>query len=238
MKVGVRALGVGLAALMTAATYAGTISDPVITIHASSSLGDGTYTVPFIPGNYNPDTGVYTWSQDGEVDILDGDMVIATISQLSTFLMVDPVINVGFVMTAGAANTTMSISSATLSFAAIPNATAQASAQIGATDTDGNGASITGGFAGGLGYQARTNLGTFATVVPSFNVGMFGSDNRNGNAGPGLAGGAVSSMDSEFSFTVSANDAASGTSVFVVTPEPASLALVALGSLLAVRRRS
>jgi hypothetical protein len=238
MKVGVRALGIGLATLLSGVSFAGTISDPVISITASSSLGEGTLNIPFIPGNYNPDTDTYVWSLPESVDILaDNEMVIATIEQLSTFIMVDPVINVGFVLTAGAANTSVSISSATLTFAAIPNAIAQASAQMGVTDTDGDGASITGGF-GGLGYQSSTNLGIHATLVPSFAVGMFGSDNRNGNQGPGPAGGAVSSMSSEFDFTVSANDAASGTSVFVVTPEPASLSLLLLGTLSALRRRS
>lgn len=237
MKAGVRTIGIGVAGLLAVASYAGTISDPVITIQASSSLGAGSYTVPYIPENYNPNTGIYTWSLPGEVDILSpNEVVIATISQLSTFIMVDPVVNVGFVLTAGAANTSVSIQSATVSFAPIPNAIAQASAQIGATDTDGDGASITGGF-GGLGYQARTNLGVYSTLVNGFGVGMFGSDNRNGNVGPNLAGGAVSSMDAEFRFTVSAHDAASGTSVFVVTPEPASLALLAIGGLLALRRR-
>jgi hypothetical protein len=236
MKVGVRAIGAGLAALITAAASAGTISDPVITIQASSSLGSGTYTVPYIPGNYNPETGVYNWASTGEVDILgENEQIIATISQLSTFIMVDPVVNVGFVLTAGAADTSVSITSALVSFAAIPNALAQASAQIGATDTDGNGANITGGF-GGLGYQARTNLGVFGTTVPSFAVGTFGSSNQNGSLGPAVIG-TVTSMEAEFDFTVTANDAASGTSVFVVTPEPASLALLGLAGLLAFRRR-
>lgn len=237
MKVGVRAIGAACAALMTVAAYAGTISDPVLVVHASSSLGDGTLNVPYDPTHYNPTTHIYNWSLPAETDIMSGDgRIIATISQLSTFIMVDPVVNVGFVLTAGAANTTVSIQSATVSFAAIPNASGQASAQIGATDTDGNGATITGGFGGNLGYQARTNVGNFATLVPGFNVGMFGSDNRNGNQ-PVTAIGTVSSMNSEFNFTVSANDSASGTSVFV-TPEPACMALLAVGSLIALRRRS
>jgi hypothetical protein len=224
--------------MMTAAANAGTISDPVIVINASSSLGQGTLSIPYIPGNYNPVTGVYNWSLPNSVDILGAnEAVIATISQLSTFIMVDPVVNVGFVMTAGAANTSVSISSATLTFAAIAGASGQASAQIGATDTDGNGASITGGFGGNLGYRATTNVGTFTTIVPGFNVGMFGSDNRNGNT-PSTAIGSVTNMSSEFNFTVSANDAASGTSVFVVVPEPASLALLGLGGLFALRRKS
>jgi hypothetical protein len=144
MKVGVRAIGAALAALITAAANAGTISDPVIVINASSSLGQGTLSIPYIPGNYNPVTHVYNWSLPNSVDILGAnEAVIATVSQLSTFIMVDPVVNVGFVLTAGAANTSVSISSATLTFAAIPGATGQASAQIGATDTDGNGTQTT-----------------------------------------------------------------------------------------------
>jgi MYXO-CTERM domain-containing protein len=238
MKVGVRAIGAGLAALTSAAAYAGTISDPVISIHASSSLGAGTLNIPYDASHYNSTTHIYTWSMPSETDIMsDNGMIIASVSQLSTFIMNDPVVNVGFVLTAGAANTTLSIQSATLTFTALPSASGQASAQIGATDTDGNGASITGGFGGNLGYRASTNVGTFATLVSGFNVGMFGSSNQNGNQ-PVTPIGTVSSMSSEFNFTVSANDSASGTSVFVVTPEPASLALLALGGLAFLRRRS
>jgi MYXO-CTERM domain-containing protein len=223
---------------MSAAAYAGTISDPVISIHASSSLGAGTLNIPYDASHYNSTTHIYNWSMPSETDIMgDNGMIIATVSQLSTFIMNDPVVNVGFVLTAGAANTTLSIQSATLTFAALTGASGQASAQIGATDTDGNGATITGGFAGNLGYQASTNVGTFATLVPGFNVGMFGSSNQNGNQ-PVTAIGTVSSMSSEFNFTVTANDSASGSSVFVVTPEPASLALLALGGLAFLRRRS
>ena len=43
---------------------------------------------------------------------------------------------------------------------------------------------------------------------------------------------------SQFHFTVSANDQATGTSVYVITPEPTSLALLALGGLGLLRRRS
>jgi hypothetical protein len=46
-------------------------------------------------------------------------------------------------------------------------------------------------------------------------------------------------MSSQFKFTVSANDQATGTSVYVITiPEPASLGLLVLGGLGLLRRRS
>ena len=50
--------------------------------------------------------------------------------------------------------------------------------------------------------------------------------------------GAVSDISSRFSFTLSANDIASGTSIFtVVIPSPGSAALLGLGGLVAIRRR-
>src|SRR5262245_46627197 len=139
MKVGVRMLGAGAALFATAGALAGTISDPVIRIQASSSLGNGTLNVPFMPGNYNPVTGEYRWSLDEPVDIMGQGGVIATIESLSTFLMVDPLVNVGFVATAGAADVTMTVTSALIGFAAISPATGTASAQLGLTDNDGNG---------------------------------------------------------------------------------------------------
>jgi MYXO-CTERM domain-containing protein len=176
------------------------------------------------------------------VDITSGANVIATVDNLSTMLICDPLVNLGFVVTAGGANAHVTIKSALLSFAAINNAHGTASAQIGITDNDGNGATLTGGGAGGMGYLAQYNGyvpggTTFASLVPSFSVGTFGSDNRNGNVPDTPIVPPVSNMSSQFDFTITANDSASGTSVYVITPEPGSLALLVLGGLALIRRR-
>jgi hypothetical protein len=49
--------------------------------------------------------------------------------------------------------------------------------------------------------------------------------------------GSVSSIESEFHFVLSANQEASGTSMFEVVPEPVGLSFLALGGLALLRRK-
>jgi hypothetical protein len=56
-------------------------------------------------------------------------------------------------------------------------------------------------------------------------------------AGPTNLNATVYMMETEYKFRLSAGDQASGTSIFVITPEPTSLALLGLGVLFGIRRR-
>ena len=84
------------------------------------------------------------------------------------------------------------------------------------------------------------NGGTvFSQLVPGFTVGPLGSSASSQNSGLQTITGSVSSIQSFFDFTLSANDEASGTSNFAVTPEPSSLVLLlgaAVMGLLGARR--
>lgn len=241
------ALSIMAATLWVASTAtAGTISDIVLRVDVQSSTGSGSYEVEYDPALYNPNTGTYNWALAAPVEILnDNDDPIVTIQGLSTFLMVDPVINLGFLVTAGGADTTITITSALVSFAAINNPTARASAQAGSTDLNGNGVTLAGQYSGGKGYIANYNGlapggNNFATIVDSQAGGAWFSTSDNEDfppAGFQVIPDVVTSMSAQYSFRLSANDQASGTSVYVLVPEPASMALLLCGLGFAVIRR-
>ena len=240
------AIGIGLT--MAAAAYAGQISDPVISINWSSGDVGGSFTVPYDASLYNAETGWYRWALSEPVDLTSGDVTYATVNQLSTQINVDPQISLNFAVTAGAAPVNFTISSASLTFAAINNGSITASAQMGITDNNGDGGILSVNYAG-KGYKANYNGGAnpvpagtnYASLVNQVNVGVFGSNN-NAEGNPPGGGfnpfvGSISSMASAFSFGVTAQDSATGTSTYVIVPEPASMLLMGLGALFALRRR-
>jgi hypothetical protein len=246
-----RAIVVGTAVF---ATLAGTsasaeILGPIITVTATSGGRTASYAVPFQTANYNETAGTYDWHLNGTVNLLDSNgSLVATIGQLSAHYVNDPIISLGFLVTAGAADTSFQITSALLGFAPINPAIASASAQIGATDQNGNGVTVTGGYAAGSrSYIAHYNGfvpgGTnYATLVPNQATGAFqttvASDGQPPGGGFLPIGGPIVSMSTQFDFTLSARDSAGGTSVFVVVPEPSAMALLAIGGLgLLIRRR-
>jgi hypothetical protein len=133
-----------------------------------------------------------------------------------------------------------------VAFAPILNPQAVASAQLGVTDTNGNGVTANGTFAGGTkAFEARYNGPTvFADLVTTpVAAGAFGSNGANEAfplVGTTPIAGLVSSIQVEFNFTLTASDLASGTGVFTVIPEPSSVVLAVLGGVgvvLWVRRR-
>ena len=108
-----------------------------------------------------------------------------------------------------------------------------------------DGASVTGQYAGGMTYQAIYNSGpsvVWTEILGSFSAGVNDSAvalDRKPASGREVIPATVSSVRAEFSFKLSANDLAAGTSRFDVIPEPVTISLVALGglALAGVRRR-
>ncbi len=186
-----------------------------------------------------------TWKLTGAIDLRaqDGE-VLGRIEGLDIEYIADPVIALGFLVTAGGSATNFTITSALLNFPAF-DANARASAAITVTDLDGNGATVTGNLAGSKAYRAMLNGGIaagtqFASLVDPAAAGTYDSSisSHSNPAGPGyIAVGNTFDMQSQFAFSLSANDQASGTSVFVTIPAPGAAALAGLGLLGALRRR-
>ena len=183
--------------------------------------------------------GAADWTLAKPVDIMAGDVMLARVTDLGIQTDVEPYVNLKFAVEAGAADTAFDISSAVVSFA--PLSTPQAYASAGATLTsDSDGATITGLFSGMI-YQARYNSSAvYANLVAGFAISgdqTIGHTDRKPASGHDTISGTVSSIESEFKFTLSALDQASGTSRFEVVPEPGTLMLLAAGGLAVLRRR-
>lgn len=180
-----------------------------------------------------------------EVDLLgDGSVKIATINSLNVAFEVDPAISLNFSATAGAADTTFTVTSVLLNFPAMANPLAYATAGITATDNNGDTAVVTGLQPGSKAYEARYNgASVFADLVNPIVTLPFdtlvGSE-RLPTPAPNwqLIPGSVTSMQTEFQFKLSALDQVGATSRFeIITPEPATLGLLLGGGVMLLHRR-
>jgi len=153
----------------------------------------------------------------------------------------DPEIGVEFGVRAGLSDTTFTVLSGMEIFTALTNPDAYASAGVTLTDRTPSGATIKGLFAGGKTNQAMYNGTTaFANLVSGFSVSgsSLTKEEEYGNEFSMVPiNDTLTSIESNFYFTLSARDAASGTSAFVVVPEPVTFTLLGLGTLVLRRRK-
>jgi len=190
--------------------------------------------------------GDYNWGLDAGVDVLNNaGEVVMTINTAALTIFADPVVDLNFNVVAGAQNGIVTVTSTELSFAAIPNAIGSASAAVSVTDFLGDGVTLTGASAGGGAYSAYYNgLATGGTEFASLISGVSAGGGQTNSAsadfplsGTTIVGPSVSSISSQWVFSLSAFDLASGTSTFTVVPAPATALLVGLGGIAAIRRR-
>ncbi|MBI5864680.1 MAG: PEP-CTERM sorting domain-containing protein [Planctomycetes bacterium] len=198
--------------------------------------------------------GSWRWESSEARNFTNGAVLNPVVSGQPTASAVafyeDPIVNLNFSVAAGSSTTTFMIGSALLTFPTINGATARASVGVSISDTLGDTGLLTGtgGTSGNATYTAAYNglagpivSGTsYAEMIPS----VFAPAVQTGTASDAMPpigyagiGTPVSSISSFIRFTLTPFDVASGTSTFEVVPEPASLGLLLLGSLIAIRRR-
>jgi|GEM_PF-1266927 len=242
------------ACLCALVAAAGAYADlPEVVFEITAELDPVSVTIPVLGEwfDYNECTDTWTWATDGPQDFMANDLYLGTLSQFSAEIVGDPEINLNFAVQAGPAATTFHIASAVLDdFDPISNAQGYAHASYTLTDFDGNQADLTGiGDTGGA-YLAQYNgwagapMGptgtTFAEGIESMHAGFIETvdqDFDHPESGFVPIGDTVESMSALVSFELSAEDLASGTSNFVIIPEPAALVSLALIAGFALRRR-
>ncbi len=230
------------------------VTDPMttVTITATSDCGTGqfTFTVPEGLGaqgyeEYVMNVPVTIYSASGAA--------LAEVKQLKVGIDQDPDVWLYFsVRNANATPTSFTYTSNLVTFSPLVNPRAYATAGITLTDTDSNGATLTGLYSGGKAYRALydNTTSTIQTWAYLCGSGTAATDSTSvwSDRVPALGwssiSGSVFNIQSQFSFSLSAYDEASGTSDFKVlaVPEPATMTLLGSSALALVggwwRRRS
>lgn len=240
-------LGSVTLAAATGSTFAGITGS--LNVQASVDGTLATWNVPINVPDLGP-TETWTWTMQNPYTFSNG----AKMPSFRIEVVGDPVVNLFFGVQAAGVATNFTITSALNGFPVIASAEGRATAGITVTDDGalGNGATLTGNYAGNKAYRAFYNGAvpgagaTFATLVDGLVVpGAIVTDTTS-EAFPVLAGtfspiaGPVSTMSSQFSFLLTADDLASGTSSYVIRdqiPTPGAVSLLGLAGLVVARRR-
>ncbi|HYE62685.1 MAG TPA: hypothetical protein VD997_11875 [Phycisphaerales bacterium] len=236
-----------LAAMTLAAgsALADVVGNP-LTITATTASGlSATWTLTPGMGEWsnNGQDWSFTSGSTWRREFWAGGQLLGGLSSLSMNLIGDPQVHVNFTTFGGSVPATFTFSSALLTFAPITGGTADASAGITLADIDGDALSYVNPTSPGNGiYRATFNgMDPAGTNYTSFFNSGFTASGLGGSTsdsfGPTTVPYSVSSMSAQFSFVLSPNDLASGTSQFRLVPTPGAAGVLGLGLLAVARRR-
>lgn len=229
-------------AVAGAAAQAGSVSSTFFRIDVDNGVDSASWEVDVTSPFVSYDAGTQTWDWNAGGQFVDLGSV-ATFASGNLQVQGDPRITMGFALTAGDLDTTITITTTVLSFDTLTAPTGVASVSMTLTDNGSNGANLVGlGGDAGNAYAAYQNIvppgAVFAEFVSSLSAAPDGSDIGGGDTGGMIPmGGPVSSMQVVMQFVLSAGDQASASSNYVVIPEPAAVVLLGVGGVLLARRR-
>ena len=232
------------------------VPEVVFEITAESGPLGASFQVLAEWGDYDPATQTWTLTMDQPYDFESQGTFLGSLTEFEATIVADPEVNLSFAVQSGPGNTDFYIASALLNdpdMFPIPADIARgyAHASYTLTDFDAGSATLTGIGDTGGGYLAQYNgwAGdpfsgpqgtTFAEGIFAMSAGFLETvteDFNHPESGWVDIGETVNDMSSLVSFTLSAQDLASGTSSFVIVPEPGALTLLALGAVALLRRR-
>ena len=224
----------------------------VVTVRATAGTDSGVLSY-FLPANTSI-TGEYQWSPQtipATIMATNGTTVLGTLNSLQLVFDADPRVSVDFDVTSAGATTTFDIVSDTLSFDPITNPDAFSSASVTLADANNSGyAKLSGQFPTPWGinsaFEARYNT-TVKWVdligpmtLTDAGATMLAEEGRP-EPPPSMARetipATVDRIQTEWKFSLTANDRAYGTGVFDFTPELATALLLLLGIGLVRRSR-
>ncbi len=215
-----------------------------------AEIGRQTWEAPVAPGQQTGNWTFGTLSGTSASPWMIGSGADAvSVHGLQFGFIEDPQVTASFNVSSGVVNTSFTINSSFLSFPTINGAVGIASAFIGVTDSaafgDIGSVTLAGLQPGGNAFSARYNGSsqTFANLITGGTVGVAaGGSAAFVGQNPSFPnydslGVSATDMQSQFRFTLSRFDRASGTSTFEIIPAPSAAALLGLGGLVAARRR-
>ena len=197
---------------------------PEVMFELTADAGPISVTIPVYTdwGTYDPETQTWSWTLEDNLPFEANGEVLATLTEFDVTVREDPEVNLNFAVQAGSDTTSFSIASALLTFDPITNAQGIASAAMTITDQNGDGATLTGIGATGGAYLAQYNgwAGdpvngpsgtTFHEGIPSIVADPWLQATANTGQGWTPIADTVNDMSALISFSLTAQDLASGT---------------------------